>query len=123
MTTLRVGQVWKTEKGYDVTLKNHYKSGDERDVFVGDDGFYYSSDGIARGSVDPCCSKLVELITQAKHESIVYREVVEISGRAISITTCDYTDKINGLIEQGDLADTDTDIVDYVKNDICELRF
>lgn len=127
MTTLRVGQVWKTEKGYDVTLKNHYKGGDsgfEGDVFVGDDGFYYSSDGIARGCyVNPCCSKLVELIAQAKHESIVYREVVEINGRAISIATCDYTDKINGLIEQGDLADTDTDIVDYVKNDICELRF
>lgn len=124
MTTLRVGQVWKTEEGYDVTLKDRYKEGgDKSDVFVGDDGFHYSSDGIARGTVNPCCSKLVELIAQARHESIVYREVVEINGRAVSIATCDYTDKIHELIEQGDLAATDTDIVDYVKNDICELRF
>lgn len=115
--TLRVGQVWKTEEGYTVILIDHYKSSDESDYFTGDDGFHYSPDGIARGETNPCCSILVELITQAKYKLIVYREVVEINGRRISTTTCDYTDKINELIEQGDLAATDTDIVDYVKND------
>jgi hypothetical protein len=51
-------------------------------------------------------------------KQIIYKEIISIDDREYTVTTCDYSESINELINDNVLSDDNQDIVNHIIDDI-----
>jgi hypothetical protein len=51
-------------------------------------------------------------------KQIIYKEIIQIDGKVHTVTTCDYSEFINDLINDDVLGTSDVEILDYIIADL-----
>lgn len=51
-------------------------------------------------------------------KTVIYREVVTIDGRDYTVSTCDYSESIAGLIADSVIEDDNQEIINHIVDDI-----
>jgi hypothetical protein len=55
-------------------------------------------------------------------KQIIYKEVIEIDGREYTVTTCDYSDSINELIQDQMIENDNQEIINHIVDDIVNSQ-
>jgi len=55
-------------------------------------------------------------------KQIIYKEIIEIDGREYIVTTCDYSNSINELIQDQMIENDNQEIINYIVDDIVNSQ-
>lgn len=55
-------------------------------------------------------------------KQVIYKEIIEIDGCEYTVSTCDYSESINELIEDNILDDNNQEIINHLIDDIVNSQ-
>lgn len=55
-------------------------------------------------------------------KQIIYKEIIQIDGREYTVTTCDYSDSVNELIQNQIIENDNQEIINHIVDDIVNSQ-
>jgi hypothetical protein len=55
-------------------------------------------------------------------KQIIYKEIIQINGREYTVTTCDYSDSVNELIQNQIIENDNQEIINHIVDDIVNSQ-
>jgi hypothetical protein len=55
-------------------------------------------------------------------KQIIYKEIIQINGREYTVTTCDYSDSVNELIQNQIIENNNQEIINHIVDDIVNSQ-
>ena len=55
-------------------------------------------------------------------KQIIYKEIIEIDGREYTVTTCDYSDSVDELIQNQIIENDNQEIINHIVDDIVNSQ-